>query len=85
MPELHVAGDAKPVQVQYIADIHGPYRLGVDDLSQRRAQDQRASAGIEPAGRVSTHGFQLRRCGNVWRLLFTLTSPISGEVTGYAT
>jgi len=27
--ELHVAGDAKSVQVQYIANIHGPYRLAL--------------------------------------------------------
>ena len=27
--ELYLVGDAKAVQVQYIANIHGPYRLGL--------------------------------------------------------
>jgi 2,4-dienoyl-CoA reductase (NADPH2) len=29
VPELYLVGDAKAVQVQYIANIHGPYRLGL--------------------------------------------------------
>ena len=29
VPELYLVGDAKSVQVQYIANIHGPYRLAL--------------------------------------------------------
>ncbi len=29
IPELHLVGDAKAIQVQYIANIHGPYRLAL--------------------------------------------------------
>jgi 2,4-dienoyl-CoA reductase (NADPH2) len=29
VPELHLVGDAKAVQVQYIANIHGPFRLAL--------------------------------------------------------
>ena len=29
VPELHLVGDAKAVQLNFIANIHGPYRLAL--------------------------------------------------------
>ena len=29
VPELYLIGDAKSIQVQYIANVHGPYRLAL--------------------------------------------------------
>jgi NADPH-dependent 2,4-dienoyl-CoA reductase/sulfur reductase-like enzyme len=30
VPELHLTGDAKAIQVQYVANVHGPYRLALE-------------------------------------------------------